>query len=173
MTFRQVLAELELLSHGTTQAFNSSGIAAERDPRPSGEANPPHLTFRQQWDDAVDDEARERVHAEAVGYLLEWRGQLKPAPVRELDLRGDVLRMAGFTPKEIANRLGGIVSQGQVIGWRGDAGLCVSTGYPRVEDEPTRVRALRLWGQGLTASQIALSCGVSRQAISQLLKRAA
>ncbi len=49
---RQILARLELVSSGTTQAFNSSGRAAERDPRPSGwtpapqEPEPLHLFYR-------------------------------------------------------------------------------------------------------------------------------
>src|SRR4051812_33563359 len=48
---RQVLAELELLSHGTTQGWNKSGRSSERDTRPAGgDSCPPHESFRIDWE---------------------------------------------------------------------------------------------------------------------------
>lgn len=45
---RQLLAELELISHGSVQSWNPSGGGrnAERDDRPTGESDPPHLQLR-------------------------------------------------------------------------------------------------------------------------------
>lgn len=172
--FRQILAELELLSHGTTQAFNSSGIAAERDPRPAGESHPPHETFLNHYEQARDDSERETVRQAAEDCLMQWRGHLKALPPRPPDIKGDVRKMRGYTPKEIANRLGGIVTQGQIIGWRAEWGVDVSTGYEKRALDDVRFQARRLREQeNLSVRQIAGRLGQPKSNVDRWLKEAA
>lgn len=72
----KVLIELELVSHGTTQAWNSAGGAKAKDTiwEPPGESNPPHLEFRVRWQQATSLGDRARVYADAVATLKAIRG---------------------------------------------------------------------------------------------------
>jgi hypothetical protein len=48
--FRQVLAEFELISHGKTQSWDTSGGKSENpDPRPHGESKPFHEYWAYRW----------------------------------------------------------------------------------------------------------------------------
>lgn len=60
---RQLLAELELVSHGTTQAWNPSGGGhnAERPAFPPGEPKPPHIALRARLNAALTQTQVDRV----------------------------------------------------------------------------------------------------------------
>jgi transposase len=67
----QVLAEMEMLAHGTTQAWNPSGtgFAGARE-FPPGELYPPHLWWAQEWARAL---LKEPVYEAALDVLQSWR----------------------------------------------------------------------------------------------------
>jgi hypothetical protein len=68
---RQLAAELEMISGGSTQAFNPAGGAGVPGSRPpSGDAHPPHLMFLAEWD-RRGDVVLEKWLAE----LKRWKGQ--------------------------------------------------------------------------------------------------
>lgn len=63
---RQLIAELELISHGTTQAFNpSGGHNAEKPDLPPGELHPPHIRLRQELAKAMSQTQVDRVAQKA------------------------------------------------------------------------------------------------------------
>src|SRR5438045_3354325 len=132
-TIWQLLAELELLPHGKVRNYNPSARGSERDPRPQGESNPPHIVLRAEYLAQTSDHGRHTVYLRVVDELAQWKGLARTAPLKPPDIEGDVLKMKGWTPKEIAMRLGGIVTQGQIRGWREKAGVDISTGYDLVK----------------------------------------
>jgi hypothetical protein len=48
---RQVLAELELISHGKCASYNSSGAGESTAVLPQGESRPPHEYWRHRFQD--------------------------------------------------------------------------------------------------------------------------
>jgi DNA-directed RNA polymerase specialized sigma24 family protein len=99
LEMRQVLAELELLSHGSTQSFAAApGAGSDKSyGRPPGDEHPPHLHWRNQWKRASDEDRRSEVlrHAKAdlaahrkgdmsrVQVMVESRDELEKRVVRE------------------------------------------------------------------------------------------
>lgn len=175
-TFRNTLAQLEMLSHGAVQKIDSDMThGGERDQSPKGEKNPPHITFRVRWEACRTVSSRREVEDDAVLFLQAWRGQVKPKPVKEADWRTDVLdEMKGLTPKQIVLKVGGLVSERQVIEWRTEEGLDPYSGETAPGKETSRERrerVLRLFNEGNTPARIALMTGSSRQAVSQMIQR--
>src|SRR6266540_2931999 len=167
---RQILAELELIQHGSITAYNSSGgRSSDRDPCPSGESWPPHLKYEALFLEAVEADP-ERLPAlirmaktELDEIVRGNREDCKRVKKTDDDLKRDVLRMAGWTPREVANRLAGIVTQGQVIAWRREKHKDVSTGYDPRPEEDKRDRVLRLHRSGVSTRQIATSLDVHQR----------
>lgn len=173
--FRQILAQLELLSHGSTQSWNKTAQAADRDQRPGGEAFPPHEQFRIDWYCATSDEARVDVLEAARRYLKEWKGQKvkKPTATRsQADIDAEMRSYAGWTPREIARRTGNVITEGMVMTWRKGHTVDPSTGY-EVKPIDKRSKVVQLHHGGMAQAEIAKVTGVTRQAVSQMLKRAA
>jgi hypothetical protein len=116
-TIWQILAELELISHGKTSTWNPSGRSpnADRDPRPQGETNPPHIHYRleyqAQWTDHGQaqwtDHGREQVRQNAEKELREITHSRaravpeEPAIVR--NARIAAYESQGWTWQDIAN----------------------------------------------------------------------
>jgi hypothetical protein len=72
--FRQVLGELEVLSHGSTQSFAAAPGAGSDESygRPPGDEFPPHLRWRAEWEKATDGE-REAILRHARDELVATR----------------------------------------------------------------------------------------------------
>jgi hypothetical protein len=71
---RQLLAELELISHGQTQAWDSSGgHSAEKPLMPAGEPNPPHIALRAQLAAALTQSQVDKVTQKAREALYRAR----------------------------------------------------------------------------------------------------
>ena len=73
---RQILAELELVSAGTTYSWGSSGGGkAGSRPPVSGEDDPPHLKYRRDYLRASTDHARKVVQDAALTHLRRLQGR--------------------------------------------------------------------------------------------------
>lgn len=97
---RQLYVDLAMLSHGSTQAFDSAGAAGIPDSRePSGDATPPHERFR------IDYERR---GSSALPYwqkvLNDWRGQGRVVPKGKSEDDLILEDGEGFSPKEVAEK---------------------------------------------------------------------
>lgn len=108
---RLVLANLELLSHGTTASWNPSGgrSAESSAVGPPGDSRPPHLIYRARFDKAVSDDERRQVLRQAEDELLRLRGgNHRPAAVSRTDaeiLADQILEEGrGSTPAEVSQR---------------------------------------------------------------------
>lgn len=173
--FRQVLAELELLSHGSVQAWNKTAPGVDRNPRPHGETLPPHEEFAIDWWCAGSADARVDVLEAARRYLKEWKGHKRSAPTKvrtQAEIDREMRSFTGWTPREIAKRTGNVVTEGMVMKWRRAHAVDPSTGY-QVKVESKREQVVRLNSDGMKAAEIATITGTTRQAVSQMLKRAA
>jgi len=124
LAMRQVLAELELTSHGSTQSWNSSGHGGESvNVFPPGESCPPHIEWRERYERAITDDARQRVIDDAGRAL---RGIIR---------RAKVTPVSGESEKEFAAR---VISTGRGFG--------VGEVATAMRCTPTRVRRIRLAG---------------------------
>lgn len=171
--FRQTLAELELLSHGSTQAWNKSAAPAERDTRPSGESRPPHIEYRYRWLRATNDLAREMVESEAKQELKRWKTKAPPPKPEPEHLRNqDIIRRGeGWQAGEVAVAFRLTVRQ--VMEIRESHGKDPSTGRPAVKDEDPAEQARRLHAQGLSVRQIADYQDATKSTVHRRLKDAA
>ena len=90
----QVLAELELVSHGTTANLAPTGRGSEGAAVPPGESHPPHIHWRERWLGAVDEEDRRRVLAGARRELasLRKRTVVKVSMETEEELEARIIR---------------------------------------------------------------------------------
>jgi hypothetical protein len=177
--FRQVLAELEMLSHGRTQSYAAATAVGESDGygRPPGEEFPPHLMWRDQWVKATDDHRRYeviRLAGEELATLRKGR-KVKVVEETELEMEGRVvLKGKGWTVEETARECRCTATF--VRRARLKAGVNAKTG----EDPPgspaavdQRERARQLASQGHTERQIGMLTGLPKTTIRRLLGRAA
>ena len=123
-TMHQVLAELELVSHGTTAAWGrcegGEGVY------PPGERNPPHVVYRARWVLAWGPLGRRRVLREARAELERCRR----APRPRMSYRARILMdWAGTHYGEVARVTG--TPALTIYRWRRDAGLEGVLGLPR------------------------------------------
>lgn len=112
-TIWQLLAELELLSHGATMKIDANRVhgSKERAAMPAGESNPPHLEFRERYLRAFSEKSRREIVAEAEKCLADWR---KTAPPKEPEwgsYHWKVLVANDDRPREIQVRHWGISRQ--------------------------------------------------------------
>lgn len=109
--FRQVLAELEMLPHGTITNYHSSG-GGEADTRePTGESSPPHLLWKREWEIAErrgDKNRLHEVHRLATADLDSYRrstgtGLQAGAVETELEFEDRIIRIGkGWTVEQVA-----------------------------------------------------------------------
>lgn len=180
--FRTTLARLELLSHGHTQSFNSSGGGkTERDhvlAHGKGIELHPHDQYRRDWHRAKDGAGRARVERDATDCLAAWTKRaapqhvMTPAEILE-DLKEEALKRAGWTPKEVVSSMRSQVTPGQVMAWREEDGKDISTGFEPRGEEPPIAQAHRLHKLGLGVRQIALYQKVDASTVSRRLRKAA
>jgi hypothetical protein len=173
--FRQTLAELELLSHGAVAALNKTAPASDRDPRPGGETNPPHIEYARRWLHSGSDLERERIIRDAKATLDQWRGRgasgrgdVKLEPLHLL--HRDVIRQGdGWDASEVARVFRLPIRE--VMAIRERAGRDPSTGKPAVRDEDPVAQARRLHEHGLSVRDIARYQAVEPSTVSRRLRK--
>ncbi len=179
LAMRQVLAELELTSHGSTQSWNSSGHGGESvNVFPPGESSPPHIEWRERYERATTDDARQWVIDDAGRAL---RGIIR---------RAKVTVASGESEKQFAAR---VISTGRGfgVGEVATAMRCTPTRVRRIRlangvslefglalaveapDADAERRARTLAEQGMSVRQIGLLTGMSKDRVHRMLGKAA
>lgn len=173
---RQVLAELELISHGSITAYNSSGGGHAESDRlvPPGESFPPHLFYRGLFVDAWESQ-RDLLLAQARTALaaLKVRGATaaKPLTDREVLERRIIEEGKGWTAQEVSVSLRCSPLMVRRVRIREEL-----DGYGRealVLTEDLRERACELLAKGMTERQIELLTGLKKSSIRRLGGKAA
>lgn len=170
---RQVLAELELISHGATVRFapaTSRGGAGSS--VPSGESNPPHLRFRERFESCRTDNDRAAALEAAQAELRSLK--CRTEPITGVDgaelLRRQVLEdFPGVSAVEVSIRL--YCTTSKVRNIRMAAGVDLETGLDLVVLDHAEVA--RLLAAGMTEKQIAFNIGSTVRALRRMLDRAA
>jgi hypothetical protein len=175
---RQLLAELELLSHGSTTAWNPTGggSAAEDAGIPHGESNPPHLRLRAQYLEQADDAGRERVVEEMRTTLRGRRGPTADRGAVTGETRAEedarILQSGeGFDVLDVARRFD--CTSSRVRRLRLADGRDAERGH-RVDQQAgddDAQRARRMKAQGMSERQIALALGRHRTTVTRWLKK--
>jgi hypothetical protein len=177
--FRQTLAELELVSHGTTTRYNPSGGTSDNDTgKPAGESRPPHLHWQEKWH-ATPADKRGRVEQDAADDLKALRGHNLTDPHQRASLTVDqrVLDAAGYAAEHVAQSLG--LAANHVRRIRQRAGQDPETGHvahPATREtltETTETRVIELHAQGFTYRQISTVVSVSKSTVERIIKKAA
>lgn len=174
--FRQILAELELLSHGKTQTWNKTAHGTDRDPKPQGESRPPHIEYRDRYERAKGDLERDHIRSEARKTLNEWKGttatrarQAKQEP--EHLRRQEILKKGeGWDASDVARVYR--TSVREIIDIRDAANRDPSTGKPIPAEEDATEQAQRLKDGGLTVRQISAYQQVPKSTVQRRLKAA-
>lgn len=171
---RQVLAELELLSHGGTTAWDAAGGGKAGSREPQGESRPPHLVWRDRFKHA-DLSDLPRLVGLARQDLAEWRTRVAPIPDVSVSLVDLILEKEGWSAADVARRFG--VSAAYVCRIRMNHDRDAETGAVAVKaaklaplERRRRVRDLK--EQGLTVRQIATLLDVSHPTVVEDLKAA-
>jgi hypothetical protein len=175
---RQLLAELELLSHGSTTAWNPAGGGSAADDAgiPHGERNPPHVQLRARYLEARDDAGRDRA-VEAMRTTLRGRrgpGADRVAATGETRAEEDarILQSGeGFDADEVARRFA--CTPTRVRRLRLTDGRDAERGHHAAEhagdDDAQRARSMR--ARGMSERQIALALGRHRTTVTRWLKK--
>lgn len=178
-TVRLLLAELELISHGSTQSWNSAGGAHGDSTAvlPFGESNPPHIYLRDLYLTQTTDRGRNSVVGKMRAALKAARGHIDRSHVigetREDEDARIIKQGAGFTPDEVANRFHCTPTRVRRVrlaaGRRPDTGASIHA-QPVAED--ARIEALRMKGQGMTERQIAMALKQPKSTVHDWVKAA-
>jgi hypothetical protein len=119
---RQLAAELEMLSAGSTTSWNPAGGQGIPDSRPpSGDSNPPHLMMLAEWDKKGDV----CLH-KWLDELKRWRGHGKARPLGKSEREIVLEDGEGHSPKDVADRFR--LTPTTVRKWRLEDGRNVDTG---------------------------------------------
>lgn len=175
---RQILAELELISHGSTQSWNSAGGHGESTAvLPYGESNPPHVYLRELYVAQTTDPGRARVVTRITLALREARGQIDRSHVvgetREHEDARMIKQGEGFTPEEVANRFN--CTPSRVRRARLAAGRSQDTGkaiHTATDADDGRIEALRMKDQGMSVRQIAMVLSQPKSTVYDWVKAA-
>jgi hypothetical protein len=193
---RSILAQLELLAHGTITNYSPTGGGHSADTKPpTGESRPPHLHWRERWERAVRDDEEWTIDRELVNCeeIIKHRKDVIEKAQADLDsyrkrTEGVVV---GETEEELEAR---IVREGE--GWsveqvaqhcrctvtfarkaRLKAGVSVATGKRpdglKVDSSDQSMRVREYAANGYTERGIALLTGLSKSTIRRLVGKAA
>lgn len=175
---RQVLAELELISHGKTAALNSSGAGENPNVLPFGESRPPHEYWRGRFNDASTDYELADLVRQARDELAAWR--VRQAPVTDTWDESDAILKEGqgHAADVVARRFQRTTTYVRKL--RLSEGRESEFGLP-IENEPTRAetkaidreRVTNLASRGCTLRQIKMQTGVPTETVRRWLREAA
>jgi hypothetical protein len=176
--FRQILARLELISHGTTQSWSPSHGGEKEVAFPPGESKPPHVRWRERWEKATDEDGRMAAWSGARNELesLTTRHITEvPVESEEQLAKRIVTDGEGWTVEEVAQRMRCTTTF--VRRARLKDGRDIGTGMKpeeMIEDLVVkRERARELAERGLTERQIAMHTGLSKTTVRRVLGKAA
>jgi hypothetical protein len=176
--FRQILAQLELISHGTTQSWSPSHGGEKEVAFPPGESKPPHVRWREEWKKATDDDGRTNAIKGARNELksLSTRSITAVSVETEEQLSKRVVKDGeGWTVEEVAQRMRCTTTF--VRKARVKDGRDIATGIKPEEIieglAVKRERARELAKRGLTERQIAMHTGLSKTTVRRVLGKAA
>jgi hypothetical protein len=168
-TIHQVLAELELISHGQTQAWNASGgHDAEGRVSPPGELDPPHLRFRRKWLEATVEQRPGVLEAAELELrsIKHRHGQAPAMSDREV-LERRILEAKGWTAGEVAQSLRTTVSTVRRV--RVANGLDAADGTAQtLSGAADGARAREMRERGMSERQIALILGAAKSTARRL-----
>jgi hypothetical protein len=167
---RQVLAELELISHGKTQSFNASGKSKGDSGRPFGDPYPEFIEFLKEFESCNGDwpHILERARARLNELKGTNRRVLKGETEQDRATRC-VLEGKDWDVKVVANVLRMLPSQ--VRRYRAAAGMDVETG--RSLDKTPSERAIvaqKLAAVGFSQQHIAEILETSQPTVCRLLR---
>lgn len=175
---RQLAAELELLSHGSTTSWSPSGRSVPDSRIPSGEPWPPHLMFLDEYRNAPGPTSRQQAIRRWRKVLDAHRGHgtlTAPAPgeTPEQEEQRMVVVGEGWSVTDVA--LTFRCTPTRVRRVRLAAGVNVDTGrrpdgQPVSEGVRRAEEAVALTAGGLTQQQVAERMGVSQPTVHRLLK---
>lgn len=178
---RLLLAELEMLPHGSTASWNPTGGGEGDDPRPPGCGNPPHLELRARYLKAETDADRGEAVAAMKRTLREYRGAgVDRSRVVGETRHDESLRILaegeGFTPKEVALRFR--CTPTRVRQLRLAADRDAELGHlvepeaiaPEDDDDALIAAARRMKGRGMSVRLIGLELGRPKSTISDWLQ---
>lgn len=179
LAMRQVLAELELTSHGSTQSWNSSGHGGGDSDKvyPFGDQFPPHIEWRERYERAITDDARQRVVDDAGRALREIIRRAKVTPTSgesEGEFAARVISTGrGFGVGEVATAMRCTPTRVRRIRLAGgvslEFGLALSA--PPATDAERRARTLG--EQGMSERQIIMLTGLTKWRVRRVLGKAA
>jgi DNA invertase Pin-like site-specific DNA recombinase len=175
---RQLLAELELLSHGSTTAWNPTGGTGDDVVVPFGESDPPHLRLRARYLAQTADAGRARVVEEMRVTLRGHRGVSVDRSVvvgesREAEDARILQTGEDFSAEEVARRFN--CTPTRVRRLRLADGRDVERGRRSAPAAPVADaagQALRMKANGMSERQIALVLGQHRTTVTRWLKKA-
>lgn len=162
---RHILAQLEMISHGSITAYNSAGGNDSEHPggkRPAGDSCPPHDRYREQYVAAKTDSARSAVIDAAQCELRALRKAAAPSkPIEpeteaEFDARAQQLLAHGWEVEDVARAM-----------------KCTPTRIRRAATACKHPDVHALAAEGKSVRGISISTGLSKSEIHRILKRAA
>ena len=177
---RQLLGELEMLSHGSVQSWNASG-SGENDSKlladgKSVAPKPPHEVWRDRYGLCEHDAQRRRVIEGARGELREWRGYGRQPAKNVLSdaeiLDARILEAEGWLIRDVAIRLR--CTETRVRKVRLAKGVSAVDGVkrdPLLVDGGLAVRVRELGLRGMTERQIRMLTGMATSSIRRVLGR--
>lgn len=189
---RSILAQLELLPHGSVTSYSSTGGGNGADTKPpTGESRPPHDHWKRRWDLAVerDEEVelreattitthRKRVIEKAQEDLESYRKRAEGIVVGETEqeLEARIVREGdGWSVEQVAQHCRCTVTFARKA--RLKDGVSVSTGKRpdglKIDSSDQAERARGYAENGYTERGIAMLTGLSKSTIRRVLGRAA
>lgn len=171
--FRQVLAELELLSHGKTASYNSSGAGETTAVLPHGELKPPHDYWRDRYHAAGKHE-RPGILEHAQRELEIWKKRQAPAEDSWNERDAILTDGEGFEASVVARRFGRSTTYVMKLRTKDDreAEFGLPTQFARAKDNSAE-RVQNLASRGCTLNQIAMQTGLHKTQVQRILKKAA
>lgn len=174
---RQILAKLELISHGSITAYNKSGGPSSEHPggkRPEGNSNPPHIVYRLKMEARPGDipaliREATQVWETLTGHTAEKRKPITVKTEAELIVEDG----KGFTPYEVSLKFR--CSETTVRKARLAAGRDTETGEAQRDIAPPDrlTEAIRLRKQGASFRTVEERTGISKSTLFDAMKRAA
>lgn len=172
---RQIFAQLEMTSNGTTYGWHSSGggKSGSRDPV-SGDPNPAHVTYRERYIRAPTDVERDRVLGQARDELRRLQGRYKRPEAKGESPKQWRSRMvregAGFDDAVVARTFNTTAKVVRAV--RLEAKCWPATGRPIDSTVDGRTTVVELHAQGVSLSQIqGAVTGLSRSTIHRLVRK--
>lgn len=179
---RGLLGRLEMLSHGSTQAWNKSGgQSGEPDDRMVATVakrveEAPHVFYRRVYEAASSDESRRSIFREAEGLLNEWTCRTAPLIAESVPLADLVITDGAGHPAEYVaqhfNLDPAFVRRLRVRRERDPENGELPVIIDRPRDERI-VKAKEMRDRGLSLKQIAMHLGTNAMSVKRDLDLAA